>query len=142
MSNSYDDFWGSDSDDNSTFKANEESIEIRKLRARHSKRGYLDGLTYSKEENLQAGFNTSFPEGCDLGLKVGLILGTLQLLAAYYGPKDEKLRNDFSTAQKELKINSILSKTNFDENFDLIGDKHPIIDKWEKKLKDYQGKYF
>lgn len=153
MSNMDDVFWGSDSDDHTTssphgingdgnLPQNDETIEIRKLRQVHSKRGYLDGISSAKEENLQTGFDDSFPQGALLGMKVGGLLGKLQALAATYGSEDEELQKDFLLAQKELRINKVLTKTNFDENYNLVNDEHPVIVKWEQTLRKYSEKYF
>ena len=112
MSDVEDDFWGSGEESESR---NEESTEIRKLRSVHSKRGYLDGITSAKEDNLQAGFDESFPLGAQYGIDVGKILGGLQMLVSIYGDEDPELREQMKLVQEELRINKVLAKRHFDE---------------------------
>ncbi|KOG98652.1 Yae1p [Saccharomyces eubayanus] len=135
MSNAWEDVWGSDSD-----AEVEQSPDLLKLRDEHSKRGYLDGIVSSKEDNLQQGFNDGFPTGAQLGKQVGTIIGILLGLQARFGDEDEDLRKAYINAQKELQINKVLSKSIFDPNFDLH-EKHPVIIKWTEIANVYCKKY-
>lgn len=140
MSSSDDDIWGSESDGAPEAIGSTETVEVRKLRLIHSKRGYLDGISSSKEENLQKGFDDSFEQGAVLGKRVGKVLGGLYILGMLHGRFDEKLTDDLMEAQKELKINKVLSTKHFDENCNLLGVPNPI-DKWEKILTEHQKRY-
>ncbi|AJR59905.1 Essential protein Yae1, N terminal [Saccharomyces cerevisiae] len=135
MSNTWDDVWASDSD-----VETERSPDLLKLRENHSKRGYLDGIVSSKEEKLQEGFNDGFPTGAKLGKQVGIIMGVLLGLRTRFGDEDEGLSKAYIDAQKELRINKVLSKSIFDPNFDLQ-EKHPLITKWTDIVNTYCEKY-
>lgn len=134
--NNLDDVWGSDSD------GQEEHIsyDIKKLRENHSKSGYLDGITHTKETNLQKGFDEGFPQGAVLGAQVGKFVGLLQCLAQKYGDQDDTLAQDFREIQKELRINKVLTKGSFDEDLNLEGE-HPLIAKWKPIVKSHCDKY-
>lgn len=136
MSNALDDVWESDTDDGSA----EISFDVRKLRENHKKRGYLDGITHSKETNLQQGFDEGFPTGALLGMQVGKLIGTLQALVSKYGDRDEQLADDFQVAQKELRISKVLTKSMFDPNLNVMGQ-HQLIAKWKAIVKSYCDKY-
>lgn len=136
MSNALDDVWESDTDDGSE----EISFDVRKLRENHNKRGYFDGITHSKETNLQQGFDEGFPTGALLGMQVGKLIGTLQALVSKYGDRDEQLADDFQVAQIELRISKVLTKSMFDPNLDVMGQ-HQLIAKWKAIVKSYCDKY-
>ncbi|SCU86045.1 LAME_0D04280g1_1 [Lachancea meyersii CBS 8951] len=140
MSISDGDIWASDSEIISGEFQQEETAEIRKLRSVHAKRGYLDGITSAKDENLQQGFDSSYNVGSALGLRVGVILGELQVLTLLHGENDEPLKTDLKRAQQELRINKVLSKQNFDQNFNLV-EEQCLIKDWETTLNEYRNKY-
>ncbi|CAI4034469.1 hypothetical protein SMKI_10G2620 [Saccharomyces mikatae IFO 1815] len=135
MLNTWGDVWASDSDIET-----EGSQDLVKLREKHNKRGYLDGIVSSKEEKLQEGFNDGFPTGAKLGRQVGAIMGILLGLCTRFGNEDEELSKAYLDAQKELRINKVLSKSIFDQNFDLQ-KKHPLITKWTDIANIYCEKY-
>ncbi|SCV00131.1 LAMI_0G03070g1_1 [Lachancea mirantina] len=142
---SVNDIWTDDFYDDTSSHAQNESPEVKKLRYSHSKRGYLDGITSSKEENLQTGFNASFPEGSTLGIKVGYIIGTLHMLSVLYGEDDKSLLQKNEQAKRELGISKILSKSEFTENCELIASdsgEHRIIDKWLHTVDELKKRYF
>ncbi|CAR29157.1 hypothetical protein ZYGR_0Z00780 [Zygosaccharomyces rouxii] len=138
MSNSLDDVWGSDSDDDGSVV--QESPDFKKLRDIHFKRGYVDGISGSKEAKLQEGFDTAFPLGSRLGMEVGRLIGILQFLDFKYGKDDEELHGDFQLAQKELKIDRVLIKSMFDSDLNLMGE-HQVISKWRRIVKVHCNKY-
>ncbi|KAK6458467.1 uncharacterized protein RJT20DRAFT_32018 [Scheffersomyces xylosifermentans] len=88
----------------------------------HEKQGYLDGLSHAKESSLQAGFDTAFPSGAQLGIAVGKILGKLR------SHNDEAL---FIQGKQELNIGKIMDKKYFNDELELAGE-HEIISKWQK----------
>ncbi|QLG74655.1 hypothetical protein HG535_0G05380 [Zygotorulaspora mrakii] len=105
------------------------SFDIKKLRDSHIKRGYLDGVTKSKDTNLQKGFNEGFPTGAEIGLKIGKLIGILQALNLKYGEEDDELRENLKLAQHELLIQKVLTKSMFDPDLNLQGE-HVIVKKW------------
>lgn len=136
MSDLLDDVWGSDSDALSPH----ESQDLKKLEEHHYKRGYVDGISGSKEANLQDGFDEAFPLGSYLGMEVGKLMGVMQCLNFKYGHQDEELHQDFQLAQKELRINKILTKSMFDTNL-ALSEEHAIIAKWKSIVKVHCNKY-
>lgn len=136
MSDLLNDVWGSDSD--SIIQV--ESRDLKKLQEQHFKRGYVDGISGSKEIKLQEGFDEAFPLGSYLGLEVGKLIGVLQCLDFKHGHQDEALRRDFQLAQRELKIDKILTKSMFDNNLNLCGE-HQILSKWSSIVMMHCDKY-
>lgn len=132
----FDDVWGSDSEEINVIHK-----DIDKLRDQHSKRGYLDGIVGSKEVNLQQGFDDGFPTGAQLGHEVGLIIGRLQGLNHLYGESNKELAKSFKDAQIQLKINHVLNKNSFDENYDLVDNFHELVNKWKVVTKKYCEEY-
>ncbi|CDO95986.1 unnamed protein product [Kluyveromyces dobzhanskii CBS 2104] len=132
------DVWGSDSE---FMPGSEESPELNKLRQVHSKRGYLDGISSAKEENLQAGFDATFPMGSQYGFQIGLLVGKLQLLATLYGKSDLRLLEDMKQVQKELRINKVLADKHFDENLKPLDSLDELLCKWQLRLSQYEVKY-
>lgn len=132
----FDDIWESGPEEDDIIHK-----DNNRLRDQHTKRGYLDGIVSSKETNLQKGFDNGFPQGAKLGKEVGLILGRLQCLNYLYGEKNHDLAQSFKDAQKELKINHVLNKNAFDENYDLLNDFHELVEKWKSITKKYCDQY-
>lgn len=52
--------------------------DIPRLRSVHVTNGYREGLSASKEQHVQAGFDEGYSLGAELGLKVGWVLGVLE----------------------------------------------------------------
>lgn len=138
MSNFLEDVWGSESDNDENIM--KESADSKKLQENHYKRGYVDGISGSKEVKLQEGFDEAFPSGSRIGMEVGKLIGILQFLDFKHGKDDEELRRDFELAQRVLKINRVLTKSMFDNDLNLVG-KHPLIDKWKHIVKVHCNKY-
>lgn len=136
-----DDVWGSDDNEVTINNEIDMSQDVKKLRDNHSKRGYLDGIVSAKDENLQTGFNTAFPLGGELGMRIGKIIGRLQGLEYRYGDNDTELKEDFTKAKQELRINKILTKSIFDNEYTLPDEKHPVVIKWEEIVAHYCEKY-
>lgn len=132
----FDDVWGSTSEEDNIIHK-----DIDKLRDQHNKRGYLDGIVSSKETNLQEGFDAGFPQGAKLGKEVGLIIGRLQCLNYLYGKDNRDLAESFKDAQQELKINHVLNKNAFDENYELLNNFHELVGKWNSITKKYCDQY-
>ncbi|KAE8407699.1 essential protein Yae1 [Aspergillus pseudonomiae] len=82
--NSLDDIFGSSPphDDTPTHTiattAQSEPSELPSLRRQHVTAGYRDGVSASKTEHVQSGFDAGFPVGAQLGMRAGTILGILE----------------------------------------------------------------
>ncbi|KAJ5377542.1 uncharacterized protein N7496_004951 [Penicillium cataractarum] len=87
VDNSLDDIFGSspppetrevpsDLRDESTSTA--EPSDLPSLRRQHVTAGYRDGVSTSKGEHVQRGFDAGFPVGAQLGMRAGTILGILE----------------------------------------------------------------
>ncbi|KAL3470965.1 hypothetical protein BJX99DRAFT_238436 [Aspergillus californicus] len=55
-----------------------EPSELPSLRRQHVTAGYRDGLSTSKSEHVQHGFDDGFPVGAQLGMRAGTILGIIE----------------------------------------------------------------
>ena len=55
-----------------------EPSDLPSLRRQHVTAGYRDGVSTSKGEYVQAGFDAGFPVGAQLGMRAGTILGILE----------------------------------------------------------------
>lgn len=121
---------------------NDMNNDIKKIENIHKTRGYRDGFSTAKGENLQLGFDEKFPEGSNLGLKVGRILGKLHMLDALFGANNPALNQDYKRAMVELQIANILSEKNFDQDLNLIECKLKVIKKWDDTCLDYFKEYF
>lgn len=128
-----DDIWNSEEPN----PGGQESMEVKKLRKVHHSRGYVDGISSAKEENLQNGFDDAFPVGAELGFAIGEIIGRLQVLNCLYGSENPELREKFKLAKQELRINNLLSKRNFDENFDHLPSLEDILGKWKAIVENF-----
>lgn len=113
------DIWHDD-DDGGEHHVNETS----KLEQSHYNAGYLEGITVSKEQFLQKGFDEEYPVGAKIGLKVGNIVGKLQGL----GLIDLEVK-----ALRELSLQTLFSE----EYFDPVSvepkytGEHPLVAKWQ-----------
>ncbi|KAI4140618.1 MAG: hypothetical protein LQ341_003763 [Variospora aurantia] len=61
-----------------TSKQASEPSDIPRLRSTHATNGYRDGISVSKDQALQPGFDEAYPLGAILGLRVGYVLGVLE----------------------------------------------------------------
>ncbi|KAJ5820314.1 Essential protein Yae1 N-terminal [Penicillium riverlandense] len=55
-----------------------EPSDLPSLRRQHVTAGYRDGVSASKSEHVQRGFDAGFPVGAQLGMRAGTILGILE----------------------------------------------------------------
>lgn len=116
------DVWHDD-EDNHQAHTNQHVSDLAKLEQIHHNAGYLEGITASKEEYLQQGFDAEYPVGADIGLKVGRIIGKLQGL----GLVDLEVK-----ALKELSLEALFSAKYFDQESvkPTYEAEHPLISKW------------
>ncbi|KAJ6157594.1 Essential protein Yae1 N-terminal [Penicillium chermesinum] len=87
--NSLDDIFGSSPETSSTLLppaaerapapgTGGEPSDLPSLRRQHVTAGYRDGLSKSKGQHVQAGFDGGFPVGAQLGMRAGTVLGILE----------------------------------------------------------------
>lgn len=120
-----DDVWGSaDENDHISSQA--------PLKREHFKNGYRDGITETKEEALQLGFDDGYPVGAVIGQQVGLILGTLQGLG---------LRDLEKAAHVELAPENLFSDEYWNVKTEKLymGDVHPLVGKWQATLEKFNS---
>ena len=55
-----------------------EPSELPSLRRQHVTAGYRDGISASKSDHVQHGFDAGFPVGAQLGMRAGTILGIIE----------------------------------------------------------------
>ncbi|KAL1968122.1 hypothetical protein VTN77DRAFT_2253 [Rasamsonia byssochlamydoides] len=114
-----------------------EPSDLPSLRRQHVTAGYRDGVSFSKSQHVQRGFDAGFPVGAQFGLRVGTVLGILEGVLKgletrpFSGPvkkrnvseakgvveseverearekKIEKVRQLYRTAVKELSVESV-----------------------------------
>ncbi|KAL2831122.1 hypothetical protein BDW59DRAFT_140437 [Aspergillus cavernicola] len=86
---SLDDIFGSSPPDHTQTQPRSLAIEpseLPSLRRQHVTAGYRDGISASKAEHVQHGFDSGFPVGAQLGMRAGTILGILEgVLRGYEG---------------------------------------------------------
>lgn len=93
INNSLDDIFGSspppephasagavkpDPNANSNSNPSVEPSELPFLRRQHVTAGYREGISASKGEHVQDGFDAGFPVGAQLGMRAGTVLGILE----------------------------------------------------------------
>ncbi|KAL8829863.1 MAG: hypothetical protein Q9170_005986 [Blastenia crenularia] len=69
----------------STAPYSSEPSDIPRLRSVHVTNGYREGISTSKDQALQPGFDEAYPLGAILGLRAGYALGILEGLCSVYG---------------------------------------------------------
>ncbi|KAJ6264212.1 hypothetical protein Dda_0355 [Drechslerella dactyloides] len=134
--------------------------DTTRLASKHTTEGYRDGITASKQQHVQSGFDEGYILGAALGLKVGDLLGILDgLVGTLTGqlsrcPDDNKrqltellnrLKKVRRTAREELCLEQVFGKEYFGEDglwkwsagedseeqtFDDIVLRHPLVVKW------------
>jgi hypothetical protein len=116
---------------------------------------YREGLSNSKGQYVQEGFDEGFSLGANLGLLVGHILGVLQGFTMALQGHDEvrwkEARALWDGAQKDLAIEELLGRTWVSEegiwNWDVEGkdeevtfkevaDQHPVVKQWMRVVTD------
>ena len=84
VDNSLDDIFGSSPPPSSEAnpplpaKTPAEPSDLPSLRRQHVTAGYRDGISASKGEHVQNGFDAGFPVGGQLGMRAGTVLGILE----------------------------------------------------------------
>lgn len=133
--------------------ANSERSDIPRLRSVHVTSGYRDGISVSKAEFVQQGFDEGFSLGAVIGLKAGWLLGVLEGLvrAIQSAPRipeaaKEEVVQKFVKAREELGLRSLFGREYFGEDgiwifevqgegegevtFRDVADAHPLVKQW------------
>ncbi|KAL8896670.1 MAG: hypothetical protein Q9207_007601 [Kuettlingeria erythrocarpa] len=139
-----------------------EPSDVPRLRSIHVTNGYRDGISSSKDQALQPGFDEAYPLGAILGLRVGYVLGVLEGLCTSYrlGERtrgtgmreaEERVRELLSQAREELRVEKLFAKEYWgsdgmwaydvdtkdeDPTFWEVADQHPVMRRWLDKVKD------
>ncbi|KAF4973126.1 hypothetical protein FZEAL_9414 [Fusarium zealandicum] len=125
--------------------------DIRRLQTEHTTAGYREGVTSSKESNLQAGFDEGFSLGAAVGSKAGQLLGVMEGIAEAAGgrqdPGSTKAAELVLQAREDLSTASIFKADYWAEDgnwkypvqpaegadevvFADVAEAHPLIQKW------------
>lgn len=128
--------------------------DIPRLRSTHTTAGYRAGISVSKTQSLQPGFDEGYSLGGVFGLRVGYILGTLEgLWAAYDTQSGEKSRLSklLRQAREELRIEKVFAPEYWNKNgiwtyevvseqdeptFEEVAQQHPVVRKWDERVKE------
>lgn len=144
--------------------ANSERSDIPRLRSVHVTSGYRDGISVSKAEHVQHGFDEGFSLGAVIGMKAGFLLGVLEgVVRAIQSSAsiDIQIKQDviakFVTAREELGLQSLFDRQWFGEDgiwkfevkgkeeeevtFRDVADAHPLIEKWTLEVEGLKKKF-
>ncbi|KAL8756359.1 MAG: hypothetical protein Q9184_004532 [Pyrenodesmia sp. 2 TL-2023] len=139
-----------------------EPSDVPRLRSTHVTNGYRDGISSSKDQALQPGFDEAYPLGAILGLRVGYILGVFEGLCNSYRSVEEagqtgiqqnrkRLQELLSQARDELRIETLFGKefwgsdglwayevdpSEQDATFWEVADQHPVLRRWLDKVRE------
>lgn len=110
---------------------------------------YREGLSNSKGQYVQEGFDEGYSLGANLGLRVGYILGVLQGFVAAWKGYDEAIYTEvntlFQAAQEQLALQELFGKEWIDEEgvwkwnvtgveedptLREVAGQHPVVQKW------------
>ena len=126
--------------------------DIPRLRGTHSTAGYRAGISTSKEETLQAGFDEGYPLGAFFGLRVGYLLGALEGLYLAHSHESEgrtRLGRLAEDAKGQLTLEKIFEREWWGEDgiwkyevqgkeeevtFPEVVNAHPLVRKWVEKV--------
>lgn len=128
--------------------------DIPRLRSTHTTAGYRAGISVSKTQSLQPGFDEGYSLGGVFGLRVGYIVGALEgIWAAYDTQSGEKSRlsNILNQARHELRIEKVFAPEYWDKDgvwtyevtgeqhevtFEEVAQQHPVVRKWDERVKE------
>ena len=126
--------------------------DIPRLRGTHSTAGYRDGISTSKEQTLQAGFDEGYSLGAFFGLRVGYLLGALEGLYVAHSHESEgstRVGQLGKEAREQLTLDKIFGREWWGEDgiwkyevqgkeeevtFPEVVNAHPLVKKWVEKV--------
>lgn len=141
-----------------------EPSELPSLRRQHVTAGYRDGISASKAEHVQHGFDAGFPVGAQLGMRAGTILGIIEGVmkgsessAVIKKPgqksspgeedvgksaKREEISRLYRQASKNLDVQAVFADIDGDKlqnekeqpEVQLLGKGDAVLNEWEKKV--------
>ncbi|KAH8686023.1 hypothetical protein BGZ60DRAFT_523290 [Tricladium varicosporioides] len=156
---------------NNRNNGNAEVSDVPRLKEKHEKEGYRDGVTNGKAQTVQVGFDEGYGLGAVLGLKIGKILGLLEGICNALGVgmkshegeifvgEKERLDKLFAMARSELKTQSVFGRDWWGEDgiwkFEVPGEgvegkevtfldvasAHPLVVKWDRIIEDEVAKW-
>ncbi|KAG9672368.1 essential protein-like protein Yae1, partial [Aureobasidium melanogenum] len=146
--------------------ANSERSDIPRLRSVHVTAGYRDGISVSKAEHVQHGFDEGFSLGAVIGVKAGFLLGVLEglvraIIQSSASSINDKVKQDviakFVTARQDLGLQSLFAREWFGEDgiwkfevegrdegevtFRDVADAHPVIGKWATEIDELKKRF-
>ncbi|KAK5999510.1 hypothetical protein QM012_005363 [Aureobasidium pullulans] len=144
--------------------ANSERSDIPRLRSVHVTSGYRDGISVSKAEHVQHGFDEGFSLGAVIGMKAGFLLGMLegvvraiQSSASLTTEIKEDVIAKFVMAREELGLQSLFGRDWFGEDgiwtfevrgkeeeevtFRDVAEAHPLVEKWTLEVESLKKKF-
>lgn len=139
-------------------RGNSEPSDIPRIKEKHTTEGYRDGVTQGKGKSVQVGFDEGYSLGAILGLRIGKILGLLEgILGGVDGEEKTRVEGLLNQAKKELSTQTIFGTEFWGEDgiwkFEVVEHKgkevlfpdvaaaHPLIQKWEKVVKEEVEKW-
>ena len=126
--------------------------DIPRLRGTHSTAGYRAGISTSKEQTLQAGFDEGYSLGAFFGLRVGYLLGALEGLYVAHSQESEgrtRLAQLGKEAREQLTLEKIFGREWWGEDgiwkyevqgkeeevtFPEVVNAHPLVRTWVEKV--------
>ncbi|KAI4746528.1 essential protein-like protein Yae1 [Aureobasidium sp. EXF-12298] len=145
--------------------ANSERSDIPRLRSVHVTAGYRDGISVSKAEHVQHGFDEGFSLGAVIGVKAGFLLGVLEgvvrAVQSSASSINDKVKQDviakFVAARQDLGLQSLFAREWFGEDgiwkfevegrdqgevtFRDVADAHPVIGKWTTEIDELKKRF-
>ena len=126
--------------------------DIPRLHGTHSTAGYRAGISTSKEQTMQSGFDEGYSLGAFFGLRVGYILGALEGLCLAYSHENEarkRLDPMVKEAKEQLNLEKIFGREWWGEDgiwkyevhgkqeevtFPEVVNAHPLVRKWVERV--------
>ncbi|KAF2643501.1 hypothetical protein P280DRAFT_467528 [Massarina eburnea CBS 473.64] len=121
---------------------------------------YREGLSNSKGQFVQEGFDEGYSLGANIGLLVGYVIGVLQgfttALSGHDEARWEEAKKLWEEAQRELVIENLLGQKWIDEEgiwkwevegkddevtFREVAEQHPVMKTWMGRVKDTAEKW-
>lgn len=128
--------------------------DIPRLRSTHTTAGYRAGISVSRTQSLQPGFDEGYSLGAVFGLRIGYILGALEgIWGAYDTQSGERSRLSklLKRARDELRIEKVFAPDHWDKDgvwtyevigeqdvvtFEEVAQQHPVVRKWNEIVKE------
>ncbi|KAG9588388.1 essential protein-like protein Yae1, partial [Aureobasidium melanogenum] len=144
--------------------ANSERSDIPRLRSVHVTSGYRDGISVSKAEHVQHGFDEGFSLGAVIGMKAGFLLGVfegvvraIQSSASISKQVKEDVIAKFVKAREDLGLQSLFGREWFGEDgiwkfevegkdeeevtFRDVAHAHPVVGKWTTEVEELKKRF-